>query len=246
MHVESGNHKMISVLLMEIIVASIVALLLHAWFFYWYASRNRKIDLHIQPQVFRWQVRVVLLLLGAVVVALLFQPSTLFGIFGLQSRFNWLQTSMLSFFVLPFLLFAVLLGLVVWAGGFVVVWAVLGLVFPLPLLSTNSQVQVLYFGYVFLSMFPILASLFLSSRYAVDTLILRLRDAGYADAADNLERGGRIGIGSFLWAIALPAALCTRWIRRGTKAGEMKITLSITPRSHLAIERYVMVELPEI
>ena len=202
--------------------SSVLALGFYVYFFYWFASRNKKIDIYIQPKIFNWKIKITLLLLGTVIVLVLFQPSILFGFFGFELPL--LQSLVVSLIFLPILLFIVLFGLVVSPGIFVLGWAFLGLMggFMLPNLG------IIYWGYVG-SVVMIFLALFVSARHAVDTLILRVKEVGYFDVADQMERNSRIGAGSFVICLLLPMALFTRFIRRATKMGVVKITLSVTP-----------------
>jgi hypothetical protein len=200
-----------------------LALALYAYFFYWFASKNRKVDVYIQPKLFRWQIETTLLLLGTIIILVLFQPSIFFEIVaGVQIPF--MQSLPLSLIFLPILLFVVLLGLVVYPGVFVLGWAILGLMGGL----LFPQLSALYWSYV-AAIVMIFLALFASARHSVDTLILRVKEVGDLDLAHHMEDYGRIGIGSFFIGLLLPTALFTRWIRRATKTGVVKITLSVTP-----------------
>jgi len=202
--------------------SSVLALGLYTYFFYWFASQNKKIDIYIQPKIFNWKIKTTLLLLGTVIILVLFQPSILFGFFGLELPL--LQSLVVSLIFLPILLFIVLFGLVVSPGIFVMGWAFLGLVGGFML----SNLSIIYWGYVG-SVVMIFLALIVSARHAVDTLILRIKEVGYFDVADQMERSSRIGIWSFVICLLLPMALFTRFIRRATKTGVVKITLSVTP-----------------
>lgn len=57
---------------------------------------------------------------------------------------------------------------------------------------------------------------------------------------------GKVGLFGIFLGIFGPFALFARLIRRGTKAGTVKITLSMTQTSTHMTERYVVVELPEM
>jgi len=190
------------------------------------------------------------MVLGTAIIVFLFQPITLFGTlctaFGFELPSNAVfGMAVLSLVIIPVMLFIVLIGIVLWLGIFVMVWALLQIMLTVGLVAGNTIVQAYYLCYILLGMFPIFLSLFISSRYAVDALIVRLRKAGYPDVADRLEANGRIGIGAFVIGVLLPTALFTRWIRRGTKIGRMKIAFSVTFGSRYAYERGVEVELPE-
>ena len=202
--------------------SSVFALGLYVYFFYWFASQNKKIDVYIQPKIFNWKIKTTLLLLGTVIILVLFQPSIFFRFFGFELPL--LQSLAVSLIFLPILLFIVLFGLVVSPGLFVLGWAFLGLMGGLML----SNLSMIYWGYVG-SIVMIFLALFVSARHAVDTLILRVKEVGYFDVAHQVERNSRIGVGSFVICLLLPMALFTRFIRRATKTGVVKITLSVTP-----------------
>lgn len=236
-------------LLLEIVGFFAATVILYVLFMYWYASRNRRIDKYVKPQI-SWLIRTALMALGTVVTVFLFQPITLFGTlyiaFGFQIPNNFVfGMAVLSLVMIPLMLFVVLIGVAMWPGIFVVVWALLQIILTVGIVAGNTMVQAYYLCYILLGMFPIFLSLFTSSRYAVNALITRLRRADYPDVADRLETNGRIGIGAFVIGVLLPTALFTRWVRRGTKTGRMKIALSVTFGSRYAYERGVEVELPE-
>jgi hypothetical protein len=202
--------------------SSALAFGLYAYFFYWFASQNKKIDVYVQPKIFNWKIKTSLLLIGTVIMLVLFQPFILFGFFGFELPL--LQSLAISLVFLPILLFIVLFGLVVGPGIFVLGWAFLGFMG----MFMFSSLSIVYWGYVG-SVVMIFLALFVSARHAVDTLILRVKEIGYFDVAYQMERSSRIGIGSFILCLLLPTALFTRFIRRATKTGLVKITLSVTP-----------------
>jgi hypothetical protein len=96
-------------------------------------------------------------------------------------------------------------------------------------MNLGGLLGLFYWGYA-VAIIMIFLSLFVTARQAVDTLILRIKEVGNFDTANHMENYSRIGIGSFLIFLVLPAALFTRCIRRATKkTGLVKITLSLTP-----------------
>jgi len=230
----------------EYLGLTILAIALYAFFFFWFASKNKKIDVYIQPKIFKWQVKTALLLSGTLIILILFQPSIFTGFFGIELPL--IQSLTLSLIFLPILLFAVLIGLVIYPGIFVLGWAVLGLMggFILP------QLTIIYWSYI-VATAMILLALFFSARHAVDTLILRIKEVGYFDVAYSMENHGRIGIGNFIISLLLPTALFTRFVRRATKTGVVKITLSVTPshrkmgrREEVWVEKYTTVNLEKM
>lgn len=208
-----------------------LALVLYAYFFYWYVTRNRKIDVYIQPRIFDWRVKAGLLLLGTIVILVLSVTSTFAADLLAVSLLLvlWPIAPLVQTMSLPLLLFAGLFSVVVWPAGF---W--LGVVFQ----GNNI--------YMLLGVISIYASLFISGRHAVDTLIIRLKMAGYSNEAYHLEQNGRIGLLALIAGIFLPMALFIRWIRRGTKSGTIKITLSIYQGSRTTTAWYTVVDLPEM
>lgn len=200
---------------------SILAIVLHVYFLYWFASQNRKIDVYVRPKIFNWKIKTSLLLFGTVIILVLFQPSILLGFFGFELPL--LQSLAISIIFLPILLFIVLFGLVVAPSIFILGWAFLG-----PMMLMPSNLSIVYWGYVG-SVLMIFLALFVSARHAFDTLILRVKEIGYFDVAYQMERSSRIGVGSFILCLLLPTALFTRFIRRATKTGVVKITLAVTP-----------------
>jgi hypothetical protein len=39
--------------------SSALAFGLYAYFFYWFASQNKKIDVYVQPKIFNWKIKVI-------------------------------------------------------------------------------------------------------------------------------------------------------------------------------------------
>ena len=220
-----------------------VAFLLYTMFVYWFSSKNKRIDVYIQPRIFTWQVKTLLLVLGTVFT--LFEASIFFGtIFGPALGVS-AQFTLVELIYLSMMLFAVLFGLVIWPIIFI----------PIPIVaimisSIGLTGQIIFYGYIFLGMVPIYLSLLASSRQAVDTLILRIKEAGNLSLASHMEEESRIGILGAIAGIILPQALPSRWIRRATKVGALKITLSISTRAHAqgtrVNERYTTVTLEKI
>jgi hypothetical protein len=207
----------------------VVPLLLYAVFVYWFTSKNKQIDVYIQPHIFKWQVKTLLLILGTAFTLLTpgILLQTLFGsTFSGAGQFAFVSAYLI--FMLSIMLFAVLVGIVIWPAVFILIMAVLSLIS-----ITSATAQMIYYGYIFLGMIPIYLSLVASSRQAGDTLILRIKEAGNFRLASRMEEESRIGILGAITGIILPQALPFRWIRRGTKkVGALKITLSISMRSH--------------
>lgn len=237
---------MLTIEFAEFLGLTVLAVALYALFFYWFASRNKKIDVYVQPKIFKWQVKTALLLAGTLIILILFQPSIFTGFFGIEIPL--LQSLTLSLIFLPILLFIVLFGLVIYPGIFVLGWAVLGLMggFILP------QLAIIYWSYI-AAIAMILLALFFSARHAVDALILRIKEVGYFDVAYTMENHSRIGIGNFIISLMLPTALFTRFVRRATKTGVVKITLSVTPShrkmgrgTEVWVERYTTVNLEKM
>lgn len=216
---------------LELVGLSALALFLYAYFFYWYATRNRKIDVYVQPHIFDWRVKTGLLLVGTVLILVLSVTSSIIADLLIVSLMLvlWPIAPLIQTINLPLLLFTGLFSLVVWPAG---IW--LGLVFQ------GSNIFMLLGGVL------IYFSLFISGRHAVDTLIIRLKMAGHSREADHLEQNGRIGLLALMVGIFLPMALFTRWIRRGTKTGTIKITLAIYQGSRTTTSWYTVVDLPEM
>jgi len=213
------------------IALPLVSSLLYAVFILWFVSKNKKIDVYVQPRIFKWPVKTILLILGTAFTVLLFQPGILIGALLGQTIEPITQFAFIELIYLSMVLFVVLFGLVVWPGMFLLIMLFLSL------MLTNTTAQMFYYSYVFLGMIPIYLSLLASSRQAVDTLILRIKEAGNFQVASHLEEKGRIGPLGFILGMMGPA-LPVRWLRRGTKVGAVKITLSVNVRDR-ASTRYI-------
>jgi len=221
----------------------ILAFSLYAGFIYWFASKHKKIDIYVQPQIFKWQVKTILLIIGTVVTLFLLQPNILFGaLFGQTIGSIEHLSSFVELLYLSIMLLGVLIGLAIWPAIFFLIMAALLPMFTVLAFSTNTMANMVFYGYICLGMIPIYLSLFASSRQAVDTLILRIKEAGNFGLSSQMEEKNRIGIGGFIVGAILPLALPVRWIRRGTKVGALKITLSISQHS----ERYTTVTLEKM
>lgn len=210
---------------------SAVALFLYGLFFYWYATRNRRIDVYTEPRALNWKVRTGLLILGTSVILALSLTSSFVNDFisGSISYAPSMAATWVNMLAVPVFLLAGLISLVLWPAGFF-----LGVFF--------------YGGYFyfFLGILPICISFLFSATYAVETLIMRLKAANYISEAGFLEEHGKVGFFGIFLGIFGPIALFARLIRRGTKKGTVKITLSITQARTHTTERYVVVNLPEM
>jgi hypothetical protein len=210
---------------------SFVALLVYGLFFYWYATRNRRIDLYTEPRALNWKVRTGLLILGTSVILILSLTSSFVNDF-ISANISYapsMAATWVKMLAVPVFLLAGLVSLILWPAGFF-----MGVFF--------------YGGYIyfFLGILPICISFLFSAMYAVETLIMRLKAANYISEAGFLEEHGKVGLFGIFLGIFGPLALFPRLIRRGTKTGKVKITLSVTQTSRHMTTRYVVVELPEI
>lgn len=201
----------------------------YAYFFYWFASRNKKIDVYIQPKIFNWKIKTALLLLGTIIILI---PVIFLGI---------VAGNQIPFIVELYLIF--LLALVIYPGIFIPIFLLGG---GLLFMNLSGLLGLLYWSYA-VAIVMILLALFVSARHAVDTLILRIKEVGYSDVANHMENHSKIGIGSFFIFLVLPVALFTRCIRRGTKTGMVKITLSVTPSGNDRwVQRWTTVNLEKM
>jgi hypothetical protein len=233
-----------------------ISLLAYALFLYWYAAKNRKFDAYVRPRIFRWPVKFGLMLLGTIVIVTVSLLSPIITM-GLESGFillffnSLIMNDLLQVWALSLLFLSLLLSVVIWPG-YLLIPSLLAA--PIAALATSgllsdtpfSQFLFQYAVYIIFGVVPIYISLFASGRHAVDTLILRLEEAGYADIANYMEQNSRIGLGSFILGMLLPLALFPRWIRKGAKVGKLKITLSVRPSSRVTWSKYALVELPEM
>ncbi|MCX6667036.1 MAG: hypothetical protein NTV74_02175 [Euryarchaeota archaeon] len=184
----------------------------YACFFYWFASSNKKIDIYVQPKIFNWKIKTALLLLGTIIILV---PVISFGIIG--------GGILIPTMVVFYLIF--LIGLVVCPVILLLIFLATG---GLLAMNLGGLLGLFYWSYA-AAIVMIFLVLFVTARQAVDTLILRIKEIGNFDTANHMENYSRIGIGSFLIFLVLPLALFTRCIRRATKTGLVKITLSVTP-----------------
>ena len=191
------------------------ASILYVYFFYWFASKNKKIDVYIQPKIFNWKIKTILLLLGTMIILM---PVAFSGFIG--------GGNLIPLAVIFYIIF--LLGLVFCPIILLLIFLATG-----GLLSMNlgGLIGLFYWGYA-ISIVIIYLVLFVSARQSVDTLILRIKEVGHFDTANHMENNSRIGLGSFLLFLFLPTALITRCIRRATKMGLVKITISVTFRGY--------------
>lgn len=208
-----GISLLTTVDVIEYIGLFILASVGYACFFYWFVSKNKKIDVYIQPKIFNWKIKTALLLIGSIIILI---PLISFGIIG----GGIILPTMLIFYII------FLLGLVVCPIIILLIFFALG---GFLAMNLGGLLGLFYWGYA-IGILMIYIALFASARQAVDTLILRIKEVGNFDTANHMENNSRIGIGSFLIFLVLPAALFTRCIRRATKkTGLVKITLSLTP-----------------
>lgn len=214
---------MVTIETIEYLSLTILAIVLYVYFFYWFASKNKKIDVYIQPKIFIWKIKTSLLLSGTIIILVISQPTIFFSIVG-SIEILFVQSLALSLIFLPILLFLALLGFVIYPGIFVLGSAALGLVGGL----VFPQLTMIYWSYT-VATTMIFLSLFVSARHAVDTLILRIKEIDDFDIVYHMENNSRIGIGSFILCLLLPTALFIRFILRATKTGVVKITLSVAP-----------------
>lgn len=229
---------------------SALASVLYGLFFYWYASRNRKIDVYVKPKFLGWQVRTGLLALGtAVIIYVGHMNFMVFTWMALPFAFFLNPPGVVSATIaLPLLLIAVLFAVAVWHGP-LFLFMILGIpimispLFGSPLPSNAYQIYLL----VLIGVIPVMSSLIVSAEASIDALVFRIQEVGDYGVAELVDEKGRIGFGVVLWGIILPGAVFTRWIRRGTKTGKIHVTTSskmISP--HAIREQYVEVILPEI
>jgi hypothetical protein len=173
--------------------------------------------------------------------------------FGFAALFfhSLVMNNLLLIYGLPLILVTILLSILIWPGYLLIIPSLLCIpVFTYVSLGALqdivfSQFIYQYITYVLVGVVPIYISLFATCRHAVDTLILRLQQAGYDDIATYMQQKSRIGFVSFMVGILFPLAFFTRWIIRGTKAGRLKITLSVTSNNKHVWEKYIIVELPK-
>lgn len=233
----------------ETIGLSSVIAFLYAVFFYWYAMKNRKIDVYVKPRFLNWQVRTALLAAGT--AAIIFVGYVNFMVFTWMTLpfafFLGLPGVVSAAIAFPILLGAVLFAVVVWHGP------LLFMVFGIPIMASplfgtpppaNAyQIYIL----VFAGVIPVMLSLVVSAEAAIDTLIFRIQEEGEYGAAELIDKYGRIGLSVILWGIILPGAVFTRWIRRGTKTGKIHVTIaSRMINTRTIMEKYVEVVLPEM
>jgi len=240
----------LSVESLETIGFSSIVLVFYGLFFYWYASRNRKIDVYVKPRFLSWQVRTGLLILGVAVI--LYVGYINFPVF------TWTALPFVFFpnppgvasatIAIPLLLAAVLFTVVAWHAPLFLIM-ILGIpimispLFGSPLSSNAYQIYVL----VLAGVIPVVSSLLISAEAAIDALIFRIQEVGDYGAAELVDEKGRIGFGVVLWGVILPGAVFTRWIRRGTKTGRIHVTTGSKMFSPHAIqEYYVEVILPKM
>lgn len=229
---------------------SVLVAVLYGLFFYWYASRNRKIDAYVKPRILSWQVRTILLALGVAVI--LYVGHINFMVFtwmALPFAFFLNPPGIVSASVaIPLLLIAVLFAVVVWHAP-LFLFTILGIpimispLFGSQLPSNAYQIYLL----VLVGVIPVVSSLLISAEAAIDTLIFRIQEVGDYGTAELVDEKGRIGFDVVLWGVILPGAVFTRWIRRGTKTGKIHVTISskmISP--HAIREQYVEVILPKM
>jgi hypothetical protein len=216
-------------------LSSIIALL-YAVFFYWYASRNRKIDVYVKPRFLNWQVRTGLLAVGTAVI--IFVEYINFMVSG----------GVAQPFAFPFLLGAVFFAVVVWHGPLFLLMILGILVMVSPLFGTALPANAYQIYLLDLAgIIPVMVSLVISAEAAIDTLVFRIQEEGEHEAAELVDQRGRIGLSVVLWGIILPGAVFTRWIRRGTKPGKIHVIIAsrmLTTRT--IMEKYVEVILPEM
>lgn len=235
----------------------LLSIFLYSVFFAWYASKNRKFDEYVHPNIFKWQIKCSLLLLGTITLFTIAVISPIFLMileFGFAALFfdSLVINNLLLIYGLPLILVTILLSIVVWPGYLAIIPFTLG--FPvLTYVSVGalqdvifSQLIYQYIAYISFGIVPIYISLFATGRHAVDTLILRLQQAGYGDIATYMRQKSRIGFGSFMAGILFPIALFTRWIMRGTKVGRLKIALSVIFGNKYNWEKCIIVELPNM
>ena len=235
---------------LETIGFSLIVVVLYGLFFYWYASRNRKIDVYVKPRFLSWQVRTGLLALGvAVILYVGYINFTVFTWMALPFVFFPNPPGVASATIaIPLLLAAVLFTVVAWHAP-LFLFMILGIpimispLFGSPLLSNAYQIYLL----VLVGVIPVVGSLLISAEAAIDALIFRIQEVGDYGAAELVDEKGRIGFDVVLWGVILPGAVFTRWIRRGTKTGKIHVTISskmISP--HAIKEYYVEVILPKM
>jgi len=191
--------------------------ILYVYFFYWFASKNKKIDIYVQPKIFNWKIKTALLLLGTIIILI---PVIFFGIIGGGILIPPIMLIFYLIFLIGLVMCPVILLLIFLATGG-----------PLSM-NLGGLIGLFYWGYA-ISILMIYLALFTSARQAVDTLILRIKEIGHFDTANRMENNSRIGLGSFLLFLFLPTALITRCIRRATKMGLVKITISVTFRGYM-------------
>lgn len=240
--------KCISTLSLETVFSTLLVLVFYCVFFYWYANRNRKIDVYVKPTFLCWQVRTILLGIGISLVLyaglidwafyswIVLPMSFLLDMIGIQS----------SLTILSLLLISVLF--------FVVVWPAPALLFLITAPFALSPIGRAFApnGYqiyllVICGVIPVLLSLISSTGAAVDALELRIREVDEDEAADFLVTDGKIGLGGIFWGLILPGAVFVRWVRRGTKTGKIRVSKSrlINDRGTFQ-ERFIEVILPEM
>lgn len=210
---------MVAIELIELVSLIVVPTVLYICFLVWFSMKNRKIEVYVKPAVFRWQIKTMLLLAGTTTIIVLFQPAVFLGMLG--QEIPLIQVFGLSLIIVPILLTVMLFGLVIWPGVLI-----LGGLFLFLLTLGPEPAHLLFCGYV-LATIMIYLSLFSSGKHALDTLVLRIREVGYFDVASDLEANS--GLGALFQGLIFPVALFVRFLRRATKVGVVKITLSLKP-----------------
>lgn len=210
---------MITIELIELLSLIVVPMALYVCFVIWFTLKNRKMDVYVKPVVFRWQIKTTLLLIGTTIIIVIFQPAVFLSILG--QEIPLINVLGLSAIISPILLTVILFGLVIWPSILI-----LGGLFLFLLTLGFEPARLLFWGYV-LATTMVYLSLFSSGKHALDTLVLRVKEVGYFDVASDLEANS--GWGALFQGLMLPVGLFIRFLRRATKVGVVKITLSFKP-----------------